>query len=426
MSWFLILFSLFSPAAEFEWSGELRSEGHFSAEELSSPTRTSDGIFYGLLEMDLKFNSFSRMHFKPTVRSNLSTREKPEQVFLNVQEAFWEIKTDLLNFKLGSNTYHWGILDGYSTMDITNGRLLFNPLSSEKRGAPSVHLSREFDSLQIQGLYIPQQARTLFPSADSRWLPRELLINASTPDQTILLPSSFRYYYPDYQEIDDALEHNFGVKMDLRHDDFDFSLMYFEGSSITPQAGILVTADIISINPDVVQARSDIGIIPIYFRQRTSAFSTVWTRETFVLKLESTYSKTTSGESILPPWSWQNGLALEIPWNFGETGATFLIQTYYGDNEDARDNLISSSSRLFDRAALLGARVSFSTETTMTASFLLNYRDQSSYIHWQMDHKWNSRLKSSLILDILSGEGDTLLGTYDKNDRALLTLSYLW
>lgn len=426
MSWVFVFFSFVSTAAEITWSGEIRSEGHFYIEELPAPTRTTDGILQGTFELDVKFNNRSRMHFKPVVRSNLSTSEKPEQLFLNAQEAYWEIKTEPVKIRLGSNTYHWGVLDGYSTMDVTNGRVLYNPLSSDKRGAPSIHLSSDWDWVQAQALYIPRQARTLFPSADSRWLPREVLINASTAEQTILLPSTFNYFSPGYQELDQALQNNFGVKLDSRWNDFDFSVMYFEGASITPQTRILFSADVVSIDPDILQARTDIGLIPVYFKQQTSALSTTWTQSAFVLKLESTYSKSSSKDSILPPWSWQNGLGVEIPWNFGEVGTTFLIQTYYGENEDALDNLISSSSRLFDRSVLLGIRCSFSTETTLTSSFLYNYRDESSYGRLQFDHKWSTHWKSSLTLDALQGTANTLLGTYDKNDRAILTLSYLW
>ncbi|MBY0386087.1 hypothetical protein K2X05_13090, partial [bacterium] len=127
MVWILILLPFFGFAAEIEWSGEFRSEGHFYGEKLSAPTRTTDVILQATTDFDLKFNSRSRMHLKPLLRSNLSTKEKPENLFLNLQEAFWEIKTQPLKIKLGSNTYHWGVLDGYSPMDITNGRVLFNP-----------------------------------------------------------------------------------------------------------------------------------------------------------------------------------------------------------------------------------------------------------------------------------------------------------
>lgn len=426
MVWIYLLLPLFSFSAEFEWSGEFRSEGHFYSEQLSAPTRTTDAILQTNADFDLKFNSLSRMHFKPLLRSNLSTNEKPENLFLNLQEAFWEIKTQPMKIKFGSNTYHWGILDGYSPMDVTNGRVLFNPLSSEKRGAPSLQLSSEFDELQIQALYIPKQARTLFPSTDSRWLPREVLINTTNADQTVLLPPSFRYYYPGYEDLENALENNFGFKTDARFGDFDLSLTYFEGASITPQTRVLATFDVVSINPDILQARTDIGLIPVYFKQRMTGFSTTWTQDSFLLKVESIYSKSNSNDPIIPPWSWQNGLAVEIPVSFGETSATFLLQTYYGENKDALDNMISSSSRLFDRSVLMGARMAFSTETSFTASLLYDYRGKSFYGRAQADHKWTQRWKSSLTLDVLEGDPDTLLGTYDRNDRAVATLSYLW
>ncbi len=428
MGCLLFIFSTFLiHAAEFEWSGELRGESHIYAEQLTSPTRQFEGILQSIMDFDLKFNRRSRLHFKPNLRSNVSTQQHPENLFLNMQEAYWEIKLETLKLKIGSNTHHWGVLDGYSTMDVTNGRVLFNPLSSEKRGAPGVHLSSEFGSLQIQALYIPRQARTLFPSTDSRWLPREVLVNASTADQTILLPSSFQYYYPGYQDLQNALDNNFGVKLDYRFSDIDTSLMFFEGTSINPQTRVQFAADVVSINPDVLLARTNVGIIPVYFKQRTVGTSATWTQDSFVMKLESTYSDSIPDDPIIPPWSWQNGVGVEIPWSLTDnTSATVLLQTYYGENKDALDNLMSSSTRLFDRSILLGLRVSFSTETNCTASFLYNYRDESSYARLQAETKWSEHWKSSLTVDALQGQSDTLLGTYDKNDRAILSLSYLF
>ncbi|MBY0384500.1 hypothetical protein K2X05_05010, partial [bacterium] len=255
---------------------------------------------------------------------------------------------------------------------------------------------------------------------------REVLINTTSAEQTVLLPSSFRYYYPGYQELENALQNNFGFKADARLGDFDLSLTYFEGTSITPQTRVLANFDVVSINPDILQARSDIGLIPVYFKQRMTGFSSTWTRDSFLLKVESIYSESISDDPIIPPWAWQNGLALEIPVSFGETSATFLLQTYYGENKDALDNMISSSSRLFDRSVLCGARVAFSTETSLTASLLYDYRGKSFYGRAQTDHKWTQKWKSTLTIDILEGDPSTLLGTYDGNDRAVLTLSYLW
>ena len=64
MTLVFLLFSTFIiHAAEFEWSGELRGEGHAYATELTSPTRQYDGISQSILDFDIKFNRRSRMHF---------------------------------------------------------------------------------------------------------------------------------------------------------------------------------------------------------------------------------------------------------------------------------------------------------------------------------------------------------------------------
>lgn len=423
---FFLLFSPIASALETSFGGDFTYENFIYGDQLPQPTRTYDHILHLRPQLDLTFNKISAMHFKPLLRMNTSTQESPEKLFLNVQEAYWEIRKDAFRVRMGQNTYHWGILDGYSTMDVVNGRVLFNPLFSEKRGAPTVDLQYEGEKIKLQGLYIPAQARTLFPSADSRWLPRELLVNVSSPSETVILPSTFNYYYPGYVELDHALDHNYGARLSGRMGDFDAALMHFEGSSITPQVRATFTADLVSFDPRILQGRSDIGIMPLYFRQRSTGLSLSWAPSDIVLKAESTYISSISRDSTIPAWSWQNALGVEMPVYIGETSITLIAQVYRGENKDPIDNLLSSSTRLFDNASLLAARVSFATDTNLLLSAVVDFASGDNYIHCRLDHKLSQSLRAEISVDILEGGPDSMIGTYDKNDRASLKISYLW
>lgn len=416
-----------ASALDTQFSGQFSVETQYSWAELSEPTRTLDTILHFQPELDLKFNRRSRMHFKPLLRSNISTEEKPEQLFLNAQEAYWEIKTHPLRVRLGQNIYNWGVLDGYSPVDVVNGRVMYNPLMTDKRGAPTVDLNYEGDGFQLQLLYVPLQARTILPSTDSRWLPREVIIaNTKTDEGTLVLPNIFKYYYPGYDELDDALANNFGARLSRRWNDFDLALTYFEGSNIVPQVRLQVQADLIPVNPPFLQARSDIGLMPIYYRQRTVGGTLVWAPSDIIIKAESAYSHSISENTLIPAWSWQNGLGLELPWHAGSSSFTSVFQVYYGENRDPIDNLISSSGRLFDRSLIVGTRWSASTETNLLVSFLYDYQLQSYFFHGVFDHKFSEKFKGEISLDVIEGDANTLLGTYDKNDRVCLKLSYLW
>lgn len=413
-------------ALETTLGGDITYENFYYWQKLSDPTRTVDHIFYLRPQLDLKLNRKYQIHLKPILRFNSSTEETPERLFLNVQEAYWEAKGDTVRVKLGQNVYHWGVLDGYSTMDVVNGRVLFNPLFADKRGAPTVDVQYDAGPLQIQALYIPVQARTLFPSADSRWLPREVLVNASSEQETVLLPTSFKYYYPGTQELDNALKHNYGLRFSGRHEDIDAALVYFEGSSITPQVRPILEADVVSIQPNILLGKSDIGLIPVYYRQRTAGLSLIWAPSDFVFKFESTYISTISKDPIVPPWLWQSGLGVEYPWSIGETTITFVAQGYHGENKDLKDNMLSSSTRLFDNAGLLAARVAFPSDTNLLLSSVFDFASGGNYMRFQLDRKFYDHFKMEFMGDFLQGKSGSLLGTYTKNDRLNLRISYLW
>jgi len=428
----LFVVTFLSTAVETTFSGLIGIEEQYYSDELPEPTRQNDELIYFQPELDLKFNRRSRMHFKPSVRANISTDETPEQVFLNVQEAYWEIKTHPLRLRLGQNTYNWGVLDGYSTLDIVNGRVMFNPLQAERRGAPTVDIQYEGDWLQLQLLYIPAQARTLMPSADSRWLPRDVLINTDSLDQVVLLPPSFRYFYLKKAELDDALSNNYGARLTSRWNDFDFSLMFFEGSSQMPQFTIVAPfvlvdpGDPVLGTPEVIQATGDVGITPLYFRQRAVGGSIVWAPSDLILKLESTYVDSISKNPLISEWAWQNGVGIEYPWNIGTSSFTSVLQVYYGENKDPVDNMVSSAGRLFDRAAIFGTRWSLSTDFNCLFSFLYDYEFETNYLRLAMDYKFTDNFRIDIAGDFIDGDRGTFLGSYAKNDRYSLKLSYLW
>jgi len=430
MFWLLSLFFAVPTASalDTQFNGFISVQDQYYFEKIADPTRQNDVIAELQLELDLKYNKLSRMHFKPLLRSNVATTEKPEQAFLNVQEAYWEIKPNPFRVRLGENTYNWGVMDGYSTQDVVNGRVLYDPLSSDRRGAPTVDFQYGGDTVQVQALYIPAQSRTLLPSSDSRWLPRDVIINTASADQSaeIRLPDTFHYYFPGYDELNHALANNYGVRVSGHLDTMDVAAIYFEGMSTIPQFRLLANGTVVSVNPQIIQATSDIGIIPVYYRQRAMGISGVWAPSDIIMKFESTYIDSLTDDPLISPWSWQNGLGFEKPWNVGSTTITSILQFYYGKNEAPAQNLVSSSGRLFDRAAIIGLRWGLTDATNMLASFLYDYDHGGNYAHLGFDSKFTDNFKGEIAGDVINGDRGTFLGTYANNARVSVRLSYLW
>ncbi|HMN69324.1 MAG TPA: hypothetical protein PKC28_12355, partial [Bdellovibrionales bacterium] len=131
-------------------------------------------------------------------------------------------------------------------------------------------------------------------------------------------------------------------------------------------------------------------------------------------------------DPLLQPWSWGNVLALETNVAFGEHTATVLAQYYYTENPQAPDNQISSSYRLFDRTGLIGARVPWSEELLITGSVLYESRTQGVFWMLGFENKLSDVLRWGIAYRDLSASRDGLLKTYDKNDHAVLDLTYFF
>lgn len=426
MSWLLTLLILTAQGAETRWNGTLSSETFTYFEEAPDPTRTVDTLIWLKPELDVKINKRSRFFLKPILRINPSTEESPEYCFFNPAEMYWDIKLKSLRINLGSNIHNWGNLDGYSPLDIVNGKTLYNPLASDRRGTPMVDIALSGEDIKFQALFIPKQARTLLPSADSRWLPRQFIVNASNENETVLLPSTFQYYYPGYIEFNHALDANFGARLSKTWGALDSHLIYFQGMSNNTQISPTFQADVVAIDPLVLQARSDIGIYPVYFRTETTGVSFVWAPSDIIFKLESAYARTMEKHPTLPDWSWQSGLAVEVPSQIFSLNTTTVFQYYYGENKDPAENLVSSSSRIFDRAALIGQRVEWMDGMDSFVSLLYDYENQGHLIIAKLNYSLSDNWKASGELDFLDGDDDSILGTFKNNDRFVFTLSYLW
>lgn len=422
---YLLFFSLNIFAADFSFNGQASYEPYLYWQDLPAPTRKYDHVLHFRPELELKGPN-DRIVLKTPVRANPSTDDDKEKVFVNFQEAYWEYTNYPVRTRLGMNTFSWGLMDGYSPLDITNSRVFFNPLSSEKLGSPALDIKYEGDGWSAQAIYIVKQPRSVLPSTDSRWLPRELLINPSTTEGTILLPPTFNYTYPATVELNDSRDHNFGIKLTKRLSTLDLSAVAFEGNSATPQFDVFLNGTVVSTIPLVIQATSDIELVPVYYRQRTFGAQITWAPSSFIVRLENAYTDNLSEATALPGWSNQTAFGIEKQFYLGSTSLTTILQGYYGQNDDLKDNLVSSGPRIFDKAALVGLRFGFSTRTSLLLSTMYDISSNSYFIHSNFSSKLSESWTYSAILEFIEGSEDSLIGSYNNNDRLVFNIGYNW
>lgn len=424
----LLLFCFMTPtigAVDFEHSGNLSFETHQYLEEISPTTRTYDTIFKLEPEFSLK-GAKDTLKFSPSLRSNPASQQSREQFFFNPKEAYWQFKDYPLRTRLGFNTYAWGIIDGFSPLDLMQTRSYIDPINSEKLGAPTVDVKYESFSWSLHALYFIHQDLSVLPAIDNRWLPRRLLVNSAVGGFNFRLPSNFNYAYQDDLVLDKAQKHNFAVKFEKRFSALDVSLVHFEGISPLPQFQIFATGTPSVTEPNTVNVDDLVQLRPIHYRQRISGGNIAWSLSGLVLRIESAYTHVITRSPLLPLWNFQSALSLEKQFSIGSKSLALLATGYKGDSSLESNNLLSSGTRLFDESGALGFRLSFSTSTSFLGGVLYDFKNDSYFMNASFSTKILDSLNLVLRYDGIVGQEDTLIGSYNRNSRAILQLAAHW
>lgn len=373
------------------------------------------------LNLDLngkeKLSKKWRVQWQAAILSNPESPTSPEKLFADIKEAFVQYKESPLELRAGFNTVNWGVVDISSPSDVVNPSAFFHPLRISKRGSPMLEAQVQEDNWGIHAIYIPRQQKSILPSADSRWLPRQVLIDEEIQGLKVILPKYLEYEFESGKELNHALDHNAGLRLTSHLGSWDLSLMHFEGAAPQPKIRPIITT-----NPNEVQ--SPILLSPLYYRTRTTGLGIVWAQESFILRLESAYQHTISQSPLVQPWSWANVAAIETNLPIGTTTATVLAQYYYTQNPQSPDNMISSNYRLFDRTALLGTRWAYSDDLQFTGSVLFEGTTSGLFLMASFEQKLGENLKWGAGWRDFSASKDGLLKTFDRNDHANIEIIY--
>ncbi|MCB0366996.1 MAG: hypothetical protein H6624_00225 [Bdellovibrionaceae bacterium] len=346
-----------------------------------------------------------------------------ERLLFDLPNTYLEYRQALWRLRLGSQVYDWGVLEGFRPLDRINPSIYHNPLNPQKLGAGSAQLLFEKGNWQTEVLFIPQQRRSHFPAEDSPWLPREFLQQLDTAFGTILLPKDIRYHYLPSIVSQRALQGNAGLRLKWRSLDWDLSVSHFEGVNPVPLLRPVVDLVPVVIGPEpVYRAQSDVSLEPYYYRQRTSGLTAVYAGEEWIARVEAAYHHALTEESGVDQWAWEGGVNVERSGSIGSTAWTALLQYHQGEHAQQADNLASSSARIFDEAWVLGYRLGFSEQQSLTLRSLYSPPASGSYLSLIWEDTFWDRFKIQLSGSWLDGDKESLLGTYRKNDAYQITV----
>jgi hypothetical protein len=432
---FSFVFVNAAPAAEWKTSfnADLEAEGLYWTEGALGPdTKTARGIFTAKAPSMIRYGRTWRLKALPVVQSDPMNVSKDEKFFWDMQEGYLQWQNLPWTVQLGMNVFNWGDTDVFNPLDVVNARRYFDPMRSEKLGAPALVIKRDFENFFVEGVYIPKQRKTLVPGENSRWLPRNVYRVRSLPIQPgmaarIVLPSNIRYTYADELEVDNALDNNFGLRLKFRLPNFDWTIAGFQGAALTPDVRLRrLTVNTTSTSQDLslvtVTVDPDITLQAGYYPIRMTGTSFAWVLGSYLVKGTAAYTHTLNRRFDLPARTWENALGVERTFGLGKGSLTALLQATYVDRGDAIDTNTVSLARMFDRGVMGALRWAPNESWTVLASYLNDTKFKGELWHGEATYKIMDGWRAKLSADLLDGNTETPLGTYKRNDRATVSL----
>ena len=236
---------------------------------------------------------------------------------------------------------------------------------------------------------------------------------------------NLNYHYLDVNEVDGALHHNFGGRVQLHKAGIDMSAIFFQGApTIGTVLPVLKTKVEFDTNGnEVYPIDANVQLRPDYYLRRTEGFSAVMPIDSLIIRFEIENTDRISSNPIYPGWSQAAVLGFERSFGIAASTLTVLSQFTYARHEESADNQVSSVDRLFDQTALLGFRLATSNEWTITFAGLYDGISKGSLIQFKTEKKLTDGLNGTFQIDEIDAAPGTALGSYTRNDRVGLGLT---
>jgi hypothetical protein len=382
-----------------------------------------------LLEPQLSLRPSRRLRFKfaSHLFSDPVSASQSERLFLDADEAAAEIRLADSSIKAGLNQVSWGATDVFNPLEVVSARRFFDPLNASKRAVPSVILTQNWGDFRFEALYAPVQFKAVLPGENSRWLPRDVTYDRSSDFIRVVLPSNLRYSYVEASDLDGALKHNFGGRIEANLSGLDVSAIWFEGAPTAPAVLPVVTGTIdVTPGDEVFYADPEVGLRPVYYRRQTGGATAVVTMETAIIRMAVAASDKLVDDPAVPGWSQSAVLAFEKNFAVDSSTLTVLLQSSFARHEEQSDNTVTSLDRIFDRSVFLGLRLATDGEWAFGAATLLEGVSDGLIVQLRAEKKIADGFTAAMQADLIDAPVGAPLGTYRRNDRIGAGLSLFW
>ena len=159
--------------------------------------------------------------------------------YVDINEAFIDIYTGKVDFRLGIQKFAWGRLDeltptdNLNTSDLTEGGT--NDQVEQKIGVPAVKMNYYSDLFNTELAWIPRYVPYRLPKAKERWFPEVLVFPEIIKTNTAFGDIPVTTSYKDINLLDFNLDNSeTGIRISKYVGGWDISLSYFRGFDVMP------------------------------------------------------------------------------------------------------------------------------------------------------------------------------------------------
>jgi len=354
----------------------------------------------------------------------------------DLRDTLVEGKFGSFHVQAGTFIRAWEGTDGLNPMDIATMKNLRDPLNIEPLSSPGITLAGGEGFFTCEALYVPKQTPSRLPGTTSPFWPRTNNLPLEKDSVQLLMPDQPAYEFLSRETLTKAMDHNYGLRLQLHGQKWDFSVAGFEGAAQVPLLEPVISGDLVETDPKtVIQMNNPIQIRAIDYRRRTVSGLLVYTFDSWILRLASRHDQPmgvnddlndwSSGQTqkqLLPTWSDQSIVGLEHSTTIGDQTVILVAQYAYGVTPQSSGLL--SVQDLFANAFLYGARWPLNDLTTVNFFGFYESTHHSTYNRLLLQRKISDPSLIEFSIDLLRGSTDSLLGIL--KDQSQAKLAYLF
>ncbi|MCO4754375.1 MAG: hypothetical protein KC478_07820 [Bacteriovoracaceae bacterium] len=189
--------------------------------------------------------------------------------YLNLDDTNISWQASEWSLSLGTHIFNWKIMEFFSPIDSINPKNLSTGKDVERLGLPSLVYKKEFESSELQVIYIIDSKSSEYPQAQDR---QGLRLNLQTPK-----------YVEDNAELSNGDElFQFILRYKKSFEDFEFDAHVAQKYDTSSPLIIVETPSTIPA------ALEDLTVRPYYFQLQQLGMSIQTSREDWTYKLEAT------------------------------------------------------------------------------------------------------------------------------------------